>query len=229
MMKQEIIKKILEFRKKDSPELQAKKEEFLEWLNINHCDYGKPIKVKIEGMNSKYRTKGLQFDEEICYNPQLKHFEMYEVGEDEPVKTKYKDCQFVNLNANIRTKVNSETCLETDKIPDFNKACSFIVEICRFLIRNHYNFFVWYAEGQRSPHIRIYDFEELNYLNPEQRIKAQIEFWKKHVPFGMFHLIDSGIFVDNHPLQLEYALHYKYKTPFLLLFEYKPEVITCKD
>ena len=123
---------------------------------------------------------------------------------------------------NTRTKVNSESCCETDKLP-FDKAVNLISEVMMSLIRGKYHFSIFYAEGQRSPHIRIYDFFELEELNPQQRIKEQINFWRKHIPFGCFQYVDTGMFVDDRPLQLEFALHWKYKTPFNLLFEWIPE------
>lgn len=217
-MNEQEAMKILEFRKQDTKEFQKKKSDFLDHLNAYCLDSGKPNREVIEGMQSKYGN----FDTRINYHPKLTHFEMWNLGAEEPIKTNPELCQFINLNANTRLKMISGTCLEIDKLP-FNKAVAVLCETMASLIRNKYHFFVWYAEGQRSPHIRIYDLEELEELNPKQRIKAQIIFWQKHVPFGCFHLIDTGIFVDEHPIQLEYAMHWKYGTPFNLLFEYKPK------
>ena len=221
MNKQQAIQ-ILNFRNQGTKELQKKKQEFLDYLNAYCLDYGKPelIKTKL----SKYSD----FDKAINYNPKLKHFEMWDLNDEEPIKTNLEYCQFVNLNANTRTKINSETCLEIDKL-EFNKAISVICETLMSLIRNNYNFFVWYAEGQRSPHIRIYDLDELEDLNPQQRIKEQINFWRRHVPFGCFQYVDTGMFVDEKNMQMEYAIHWKYGTPFNLLFEYKPEVENAKS
>ena len=213
---------ILNFRKQDTKKLQKKKQEFLSNLNTCCLDYGQP--ELIQANKSKYSN----FDKAINYNPKLKHFEMWDLGDEEPIKTHPEHCQFINLNANTRTKINSETCLEIDKL-EFNKAVSVICETLMSLIRSNYNFFAWYAEGQRSVHVRIYDFEELENLNPQQRIKAQIEFWRRHIPFGCFQFVDTGIFVDEHPLQLEYSIHWKYHTPFNLLFEYIPEIKEIED
>lgn len=200
---------IIEFRKHDTPNLQSKKQEFFDWLNINFCDYGKPTKEKIECMESRYGD----FDKKINYNPKLKSFEMWQLKN--LVVKNYEG------NPNTRTKVNSETTLEIDRL-NYKKAFNIISEVCLSLIRSKYHFFVWYAKGQRSPHIRIYDLEEMQEFDPKQRVKAQILFWKGHVPFGCFQYVDTGIFVDEHPLQLEYAIHWKYGTPFELLFEYNP-------
>ena len=153
----------------------------------------------------------------------LRVFEMYMIDND-IVKTSYDKYQFFNPLHNTRTKINSETCLEIDKL-DFDKTIALMCEIILSLMRDKIHFAVFYARHQRSPHIRIYDFEELNELNPQQRIKAQILFWRKHVPFGCFQYIDTGIFVDEHELQLEFSPHWKYGSIFDLLFEYVPEEI----
>jgi len=126
---------------------------------------------------------------------------------------------------NTRTKLNSETCLEIDKLP-FDKSIAVILEVVLSLMRNNIHFAVFYADGQRSPHIRIYDFDEMNELNTQQRIKAQILFWRQHVPFGCFQYVDTGIFIDEHELQLEFSPHWKYGTIFDLLSEFIPGELT---
>ncbi len=160
----------------------------------------------------------------------FENFEVWEMwnSEPEPLKTKSEKYQFFNPKFNTRTKINSETCFEIDKL-EFEKAINIMCEVILSLIRSNFHFAVFFAEGQRSPHIRVYDLEELNDLDPKQRIKAQIEFWRRHVPFGLFQYGDSGMFVDNHPLQMEFAPHWKYKTIFDLLFERLPkEEEKCK-
>lgn len=200
----------------DNVELQEKRRDWLEKLNlINSCN-GYSIRKDV----------GMVF-EIICYEGDSKICEMYEIDE-EAKKTELEKSQFFNPKSNTRTKINSETCGEVDKLP-FDKTIILICETLLSLIRNKVHFAVFYAEGQRSPHIRIYDFEGLNELNPQQRIKAQIQFWRKHFPFGTFHYVDTGMFVDDKTMQLEFAPHWKYGTPFNLLFEYLPEVEGCKS
>lgn len=196
--------KILEFRNKQNP-YESEKEEFYNYLFVQFCDYGNPV-----------ITKGRYGCKHVDYNPKLKSFEMWSIGEEQPLKN-YKGI------SNTRTKVNSETCFEIDKL-DREQAHKIICEIILSLIRNKYHFFVWYAEGQRSPHIRIYDFEELQELDPKQRYKAQLQFWRKIAPFSIQYA-DMTNWIDEHPYQMEYALHWKYGTPFNLLFEYTPSGI----
>lgn len=217
MITNEQAEKILSYYKNDTQDLQQERKEFLEWLNLNCFD-----NISISKINEG------KFNEIIITDNNLKYFEMWKFKDEEPIKSLYENLFLFNPNNNTRTKINSETCLEIDKL-EYKESFNLICEVCASLIRNKIHFAVFYAYGQRSPHIRIYDFDELCDLEPQQRIKAQIEFWKQHVPFGMFQYIDTGIFVDEHPLQLEYAIHWKYGTPFDLLFEYNPQEEKCKD
>ena len=59
-------------------------------------------------------------------------------------------------------------------------------------------------------------------LTPFQRIKAQIKFWRQHVPFGCFQYVDTGLFDDEHFHLIPFSIHWKHGTPFDLLFEYLP-------
>lgn len=166
------------------------------------------------------RQKFLDWLSVNYFQDNLRVLEMY-VVENEVKKTSYDKYNFFNPLHNTRTKINSETCLEIDKLP-FEKSVLIIEETIASLKRNKIHFAVFYAKGQRSYHVRIYDFDELALLNPKQRIKAQILFWQKQVPFGCFNYVDTGIFVDEHELQLEFAPHWKYGTAFNLLLEYIP-------
>lgn len=124
--------------------------------------------------------------------------------------------------ANTRTQIPSETRAEIDVL-DINQSINLVCEICLSLINKNIHFCVFYAEGQRSPHIIIYDFFELRNLNPYQRLKARAKFWRWVIPFR-FHLLDHSIWDDFHFVPIEFAPHWKYSTPFNLLFEYVPEV-----
>lgn len=202
---------VLEFRRLSELEQeQEPKRKVLDFLSSIY--FGNLPNKKI------YSDKWTKLND---YEGDMQVFEMWEV-EGDIIKTKPEKYQFFNPKHNTRTKILSETCLETDKL-EFDKAISLMCETMLSLIRNSIHFAVFYAEGQRSPHIRIYDFFELEQLNPKQRIKAQIEFWRQHVPFGCFNYFDTGMFVDDHPYQIEFSLHYKYKTPFNLLFEWIPK------
>lgn len=252
----------------DSAKLKEKREKFLNFL-MDKTWEGSNRKEKIPGMDSKYKTKGLGFDERIVYIDTygFQVLEMYYVQDKvvksekvnpkpiifnipkikletnckiDPLSIKFGIGESLNKNAvvkseslktitkrnwNTRTKIKSETSLEIDKLP-FNKAVELICKTCLKLIKENYHFTVFLAKGARSPWIKIYDLDELKDLTPQQRIAAQIAFWRKFVPFGMFQYIDIGMFVDEHYQPLEFAPHWKYHTPFDLLFEWMPK---CKN
>ena len=161
----------------------------------------------------------------LIQNSDLWTFEMYKIDEN-IIKSKRDIPQFYNIFHNTRTKTKSETCAEIDKLSK-EEAVKIICEFCLSLMKMGYHFAVFDCEGSRSPHIRIYDFEELESLDAYKREKAQAFFWRKVSPF-LFHYLDSGMWADNHPYQIEFSIHFKYFTPFDLLFEYMPEVKKCK-
>ena len=150
-----------------------------------------------------------------------KVLEMYQAKETiygkKQVAQYFKEYKF----ANTRTQIIPETRAEIDKL-EFEKAIDVLCEIMLSLIRKKIHFAVFYAEGQRSPHIIIYDFDELLKLSSFQRTKAKAKFWRWVMPFS-FHYLDQALFDDEHYVPLEFALHWKYGTPFNLLFEYLPQ------
>jgi len=157
------------------------------------------------------------------FNPSIKVFEMYPT-DSEVIKSKKTIPQYPDeyTYANTRLKTITETRAEIDKL-DFDKAMKVINEICLSLVYNQYHFAVFYSKGQRSPHIIIYDLEELSLLNPFKREKAQVLFWRKICPFSI-QWLDHGVNADNHPVPMEFAPHWKTGNTFDLLFEYIPEV-----
>jgi hypothetical protein len=153
--------------------------------------------------------------------------EMYQSNEDTIYGKKiipqyFKEYQF----ANTRQQLTTETRAEIDKL-DFDSAMNLICDICLELIKNKIHFCVFYAEGQRSPHIIIYDFSELAGLSAFQRLKARAKFWRWIIPFR-FHLLDHSIWNDEHYVPLEFSIHWKHQTPFNLVFEYVPEELPIR-
>lgn len=177
----------------DSPELQEKKMKFLSKL--------------------------------VCSNLKIiQTYEMYPYENDlGSISSKPQIPQYLHEIEyhNSRTQICSELRAETDKL-DFKKTIEFICEICLELIKKRIHFSVFYADGQKSPHIIIYDFEELSELNPYQRTKARAKFWRWIIPFRV-HLLDNAIWNDDQLVPIEFGLHWKYQTPFRLIFEYIPK------
>lgn len=78
-----------------------------------------------------------------------------------------------------------------------------------------YSFAVYYTEGGRSPHIHIYNLDELEELNIEQRKIYREEFIKGIS--GDFKP-DFGLCEEKHLCALEFANHFKYNKPKELLW-----------
>lgn len=157
----------------------------------------------------------------IEFGSQIRFCEMYKF-DGVVTKTKPEFCQF-NFELhfiNTRTKLPSETIFEIDGLPH-KETIAVICEVCLSLIRNWVHFAVFYATGQRSPHIRIYDFEELAELNDFEHEEAQKEFWKRISPM-LWKYADNGLWTRGHLVQLEFANHWKTGEPFELLFEWLP-------
>lgn len=134
------------------------------------------------------------------------------------------------FNCNARNKLLTETRAEIDSLP-FNDAYYIIVEIAKELIKKNYSFYIFYARGQRSPHLIIYDIQEFFSvgkikLNSYQRLKLQKRFWKK-IAKRNYDFLDKSIWQDEVPVALEFRDHWKHKTPFLPIFCYNKEAQKC--
>ncbi len=78
-----------------------------------------------------------------------------------------------------------------------------------------YSFAVFLTEGGRGPHIHIYDIDELDNFEIEQREHYRKEFLKKFCPIGSNP--DLGLCNEKHLCALEFAIHFKYNQPKQLL------------
>lgn len=154
-------------------------------------------------------------------------FEMYQFEED-VVKTKKDIYNYPIRYINTRLKTNHETCLEIDKLP-FEQAKNIIFETSLALMRNNIPFMMFCSENSRSPHLRVYRLHQLEELNPLQRIKGQLEFWKRYVPMGTIPYMDQGVLVDGHPLQLEFSIHWKHLIPFYCIGDYEKKQETYEE
>ncbi|MHA1693665.1 MAG: CHC2 zinc finger domain-containing protein [Candidatus Helarchaeota archaeon] len=77
-----------------------------------------------------------------------------------------------------------------------------------------YSFAVYYTEGGRGPHIHIYDLDELEELDYEQRTEYRKRFLKKIC--GKYKP-DFALCDEKHLCALEFANHFKYNKPKQLL------------
>lgn len=83
------------------------------------------------------------------------------------------------------------------------------------LYRLGYSFAIFYVEGGRSPHIHIYDLDELELLSYEQRTEYRTKFLNKICPKG--NDPDYGLCDEKHLCALEFVNHFKYNKPKELL------------
>ena len=79
------------------------------------------------------------------------------------------------------------------------------------LFNEGYNFEIWYAENQKSPHLHIKNIPHLDELNQEQLKKYKELFIKKYTPKEYLEFVDLKL-CSNHLIAEENKLHYKYKT-----------------
>jgi len=78
-----------------------------------------------------------------------------------------------------------------------------------------YSFAVFHVEGGRSPHIHIYDLDELNQLTEQQRTEYRSKFLKKICPKNSNP--DISLCDEKHLCALEFVNHFKYNKPKKLL------------
>lgn len=83
------------------------------------------------------------------------------------------------------------------------------------LYKKGYSFAIFYVEGGRSPHIHIYDLDELEDLDYNQRNKYRRLFLKEIVPKN--YSPDYELCDEKHLCALEFANHFKYNKPKELL------------
>jgi len=83
------------------------------------------------------------------------------------------------------------------------------------LWKEGYSFAIFYVEGGRSPHIHIYDIDELDKFPIETRNNYRNRFLKKFCPKGSEP--DFGLCDEKHLCALEFATHFKYNKPKQLL------------
>jgi len=74
-----------------------------------------------------------------------------------------------------------------------------------------YNFEIWYAEGQKSPHLHIKNIPHLDELNQEQLKKYKEFFIKKYTPKEYLRFVDLAL-CSSHLIAEENKPHYKYRT-----------------
>jgi len=83
------------------------------------------------------------------------------------------------------------------------------------LERLGYSFAIYYTDGGRGPHIHIYDLDELEQLDIEQRKEYRKKFLKK---ISGDYEADLELCDEKHLCALEFANHFKYNKPKQLIW-----------
>lgn len=109
----------------------------------------------------------------------------------------------------------NEIRIEFD-LEDRNETFKLVNETCVNLDNLGYSYAVYYVEGGRSPHIHIYDLDELDTLNQEQREEYRRRFLTKVCPRGSSP--DMALCEEKHLCSLEFVNHFKYNKPKELLY-----------
>lgn len=74
-----------------------------------------------------------------------------------------------------------------------------------------YSFELWYADGQKSPHLHVKNIIGLEKLNEEQLKKFKKLFMRKYCPKEYLKYLDIQL-TGKHRIAQENKSHYKYKT-----------------
>ena len=176
------------------------RKEFLDYWFIHH-----PMKL---GKKSWSRIEYIGF--EVCI--------MYE-NYGNVTSTSNESYLYFNPAYNTRTNFDTEWDCEFDhENHEWNVKA--ICLVCLNLIHQEYHFSVWYAQGMKSPYIRIYDLLPEG-LTERQRVSARKQFSKEVVPSHLWKYLDKSFF-HRTKICLEFSKHWRYRTHLKLLFEYLP-------
>jgi len=92
------------------------------------------------------------------------------------------------------------------------------------LLKRKIDFAIYYVEEGRSPHIHIYDIDELDNLNHNERTRYRNLFLKEVCPKGI--KIDYELCDEKHLCALEFVNHFKYHKPKRLLHYFFTGLLT---
>jgi|SRR3989344_8006123 len=121
---------------------------------------------------------------------------------------------------NWRLTLNNEIVFDIDSI---NYGSLGINHVGWNLYYSNYNFEIWKAEGQKSPHLHIKDIQGLEALNPEQLKKYKELFLKKYCSEEYHQFLDLSLCSKHHPIAQENKLHFKYGTVKKLLSKWNQD------
>lgn len=120
----------------------------------------------------------------------------------------------LNKTYKHRQGMPNEIRIEFDS-KDYNKNWKNINLTAINLWKKGYSFAIFYVEGGRSPHIHIYDIDELDNIPIKKRNIYRENFLNKFCPKESNP--DKGLCDEKHLCALEFSQHFKYKKQKKLL------------
>ncbi len=148
--------------------------------------------------------------------PMIEVLEMYEDENCDAVKSEMVIPQYFHEYkfCNTRTKLLNETRFEVDTLP-WSEALEVCFNVCKRLKVHGFNYNVFCSNGNRSPHIILFGFDELAEItNTQHRYEIQFKFWKRIAGKDFVHADKNIWFDDNLFVPLEYSVHWKTGQPF---------------
>jgi hypothetical protein len=153
---------------------------------------------------NKLFTLGMIIKDINQYYPNLKFWDGVNEHETYNPKSSYKHRQGMSNEIRIEfDDENRDKNFENIMLTAFN------------LYQEKYSFAIFYVEGGRSPHIHIYDIDELDNLTIEKRTEYRKLFLNKFCSKGSNP--DLGLCDEKHLCALEFVNHFKYRKPKALL------------
>jgi hypothetical protein len=125
-----------------------------------------------------------------------------------------------NSLTGMRHITTDEVIFDIDNREDHGKAC--FIQTGINLVNAGYNVEIWYAEGQKQPHIHVKNIKGLLGLPKEVLKKYKQLFTEKYIPkeFWNDKIPDSSLYLSSSLIAEENKPHKKYKTPKLLINEF---------
>jgi len=125
--------------------------------------------------------------------------------------------QVTRTTAQLRTISDGEIVIEIDT-DNALRSESIFRKVVKRLKANGYSFVAWKADGQRSPHIHLYDVKGLDKLNHKVNRNYKKLWFEKYAPWRE---VDVGINTKTiNLLAMEEREHFKYGTKKEIIMTY---------
>ena len=125
---------------------------------------------------------------------------------------------------NFRIQRADEIIMDIDDRTERGSEC--LMETGIKLVQNGYHIEIWYAEGQKQPHIHIKKVIGLDSLTKKEGTEYRKLFFEKYISEEYWndkipdYSISESYVEGYHPIAEENKLHFKYQTPKLLRSEF---------